>query len=342
MAEAIGWGLIGASNIARQRVARAIRESDDGELVAIVSHSRELALQFAREFDIAHIYDSLTELFANQRVSVVYVSSTNQHHHGQVLAAATAGRHVLCEKPLATRLEEAVEMARACRARGVLLATNHHLRNAVTIRAMRKLVAEGAIGQVLSAMASQPVYVAPNVWRRTDPAAGAGVSYDVLVHAADAVRFILGQEPLQVCAMACSGPMMARGINDSIMATYSFERGALAQVYADFNTAHARTRVEVLGSEGSIIGTDVLGKIPEHRGRVVVRRSGGEEEIAVESDDSRYRRAINCFNAAVRGTGVPACTGADGIRSLAMILAAEEAARTGSTVAVSDAGLEFQ
>jgi 1,5-anhydro-D-fructose reductase (1,5-anhydro-D-mannitol-forming) len=340
--DTIGWGLIGASNIARQRVAGAIRSSVQGRLVAVASHNLELAQAFAREFEIPSAYDSLNDLFGNSQVSVVYVSSTNQYHHPQVLAAAAAGRHILCEKPLAMRLEDAVEMVRVCRERGVLLATNHHLRNAVTIRALRELVADGAIGEVRSALASQPVHIPADEWRRANPAAGAGVSYDVLVHTADAVRFILGQEPMEVCALGRSGPTMANGINDSVMATYRFKSGALAQVYADFNTPQARTRVEVLGSEGSAVGIDVLSKTSEHRGRVTLRRGGGEEEIALESDASRYLRAIDCFNAAVHGQGEPACTGIDGVRSLAMVLAAEEAARTGRTVAVKDAGLEFR
>jgi 1,5-anhydro-D-fructose reductase (1,5-anhydro-D-mannitol-forming) len=271
----------------------------------------------------------------------VYVSSTNQHHHAQVLAAAAARRHVLCEKPLAMTLADAVDMARACQVAGVVLATNHHLRNAVTLRAMRDLVARGAIGTPAAVMASQPAYVAERDWRRVDAAAGAGVSYDVLVHTSDAVRFVLGQEPTQVAALGRSGSGMAAGVNDFIMATFRFDGGVIAQLHADFNSPHGRSRLEIHGSQGSLIGTDVLGKNSMYRGRVLLRREQHEDEVATESDESRYRRGIDLFNAAVRGHGRPACTGADGIRSLAMILAAEQAAASGRTVEVSDAGREF-
>ena len=89
------------------------------------------------------------------------------------------------------------------------------------------------------------------------------------------------------------------------MATYRFEGGALAQLHADFHSPHGRSRLEVHGTEGSLVGTDVLGKNPAHRGRVVRRTKSREEEVAVESDDSRYLRGIELFHAAVRGEGAP-------------------------------------
>jgi 1,5-anhydro-D-fructose reductase (1,5-anhydro-D-mannitol-forming) len=342
VSDRIGWGLIGASNIARQRVAGAIQRSDAGRLVAIASHRLDLAQDFAAQFSIPSAYDSIGHLLANPDVAAVYISSTNQLHFPQVLAAAAAGKHVLCEKPLATRLEDAVAMVRACRAAGVIMGTNHHLRNAVTIRAMRRLVQDGSIGRLISATLSQPVFVPANEWRRNDPSAGAGVSFDVLVHGADAMRFILGKEPVEVAAIGRSSVAMAGGVNDSIMATFGFERGAIAQLYADFNTPQARTRVEIQGTEGSLVGTDVLGKTADFRGRVTLRREGVESEVAVESEESRYGVGVNRFNAAIRGAGEVSCSGVDGVRSVAMVLAAEEAARTGRTVQVSAAGLDLR
>ena len=340
MTEVIGWGLVGASNIARQRVAGAIAGSDRGELVAVMSHRLDFAQAFAAEFAIPQSFDSLESLLQHPRVSAVYVSSRNQHHHAQVLAAAAAGKHVLCEKPLATTLRDAAEMVRACSAAGVVFGTNHHLRNSTTIRAMHDVIASGRIGAPVSAIVSQPVHVAESQWRRNEPAAGSGVSFDVLVHGADAIRYILGREPLEVCAMGRSSASMAGGVNDSIMTTFRFDGGALASLYADFNAVQGRTRIEIHGNEGSIFGSDVLGKTPHHRGRVWLRLGDRDEEISVESQDSRYLLGINRFHGAILGNGPPACTGLDGLRSLAMILAAEAAAASGKTEPVSGAGLD--
>jgi 1,5-anhydro-D-fructose reductase (1,5-anhydro-D-mannitol-forming) len=342
MTALVGWGLVGASNIARQRVANAIKQSDHGRLVGIVSQSPDRAATFAAEFAIPHWFDSLPALLAESEVAAVYVSSTNQHHHSQVMAAAAAGKHVLCEKPLATNLADAVAMVRACRDAGVVIGTNHHLRCSLPIRALRALIASGRIGTPVSAIVSQPVHVGEDEWRRRTPAAGSGVSFDVLVHSADAIRYILGQEPVEVCAMGRSSTSMANAVNDAIMPVFRFDGGALASLYADFNAPQGRTRIDIHGPEGSVFGTDVLGKTPDYRGRVVLRIGGREEELALESEDSRYLACINRFNSAILGQGQPACSGIDGIRSLAMILAAEAAATSRGTVRVSDAGLDLQ
>jgi len=339
MTTRVGWGLIGASNIARQRVAGAIQRSDAGALVGVMSRRRDLADAFAAEFGIPHSFDSLSELLGRRDIDAVYVSSTNQFHCEQVLAAAAAGKHVLCEKPLATELDDAVAMVLACRSAGVVMGTNHHLRNSATIRAMQNVIASGKIGTPLSALVSQPVYVGESEWRRAAPASGSGVSFDVLVHAADAIRYILGQEPVEVSAMANSGASMAGGVNDSIIATYRFDSGTLASLYADFNCPEGRTRLEIHGRKGSMYGADVLGKTPHFRGSVIVRIDGRDEQIAVESEESRYLAGVNRFNASILGDGQPSCSGADGVRSLAMILGAEAAAAAGTTVRIGD-GLE--
>jgi 1,5-anhydro-D-fructose reductase (1,5-anhydro-D-mannitol-forming) len=337
----IGWGLIGASNIARQRVAPAIQRSDRGALVGIMSHQSTLAQQFAAEFAVPNHYSRVADLLAQTDVDAVYVSSTNQNHHDQVLAAAAAGKHVLCEKPLATSLADAVEMVRACRLAGVGMGTNHHLRASVAINAMRRAIADGAIGTPVCATVSQPVHVGESDWRRTNPDAGSGVAFDVLVHGADAIRYILGQEPVTVSAMGRSGPSMIGSIHDAVMATYRFDGGALAALYADFNSPEGRTRVEIHGPRGSLYGWDVLGKAATFRGRVMLRIAGRDQELAVESDDSRYLAGVNRFNAAVLGDGQLLCSGIDGVRSLAMILGAEAAALSGETLRVSEAGLDL-
>lgn len=342
MTALVGWGLVGASNIARQRVANAIKQSEQGQLIGIMSHSRSLAEAFAAQFSIPRCFDALPDLLGEPRVTALYISSTNEHHHSQVLAAAAAGKHVLCEKPLAMNLDEATEMVRACRAARVVLGTNHHLRNSATLRALRDVVAGGRLGAPVSAIVSQPVYVGEHEWRREKPSAGSGVSFDVLVHGADAIRYILGQEPMEVCAMGRSSASMANSVNDCIMPTYRFDGGAIASLYADFNAPQGRTRVEIHGPGGSVFGYDVLGKTPHYRGRVVLRIDGRDEEIAVESDESRYLLCIKRFNAAILGNGEPACSGVDGVRSLAMILAAESAAASGRTTRVSEAGLDLR
>src|SRR5512138_2931062 len=120
----LGWGLVGASDIARTRMIEAIRAQPDSDVVAIMSSDAERARRFAAANGIAHAYDSLDALVSDPTVDVVYISTTNELHAEQTLAAARAGKHVLCEKPLALALDDARAMVAACQAAGVVMGTN--------------------------------------------------------------------------------------------------------------------------------------------------------------------------------------------------------------------------
>ncbi|WP_037455725.1 Gfo/Idh/MocA family protein, partial [Sinorhizobium fredii] len=142
----IRWGLIGASTIAREWVIGAIRAAG-GEVVSVMSSSEERGQAYAAENGIAKAVASLDDLVGDAGVDAVYISTTNELHHAQALAAIHAGKHVLCEKPLAMNLNDGCEMVlKACEA-GVVIGTNHHLRNAATHRAMREAIAAGRIGR---------------------------------------------------------------------------------------------------------------------------------------------------------------------------------------------------
>ena len=167
------WGLIGASTIAAEHMIEAFR-ANGGQAVAVMSTNAERAESYARKHGVAHATTSLKELVESPDVDAVYVSTTNELHHDQVFAAAAAGKHVLCEKPLALTLGDARAMVAECRARGVVMGTNHHLRNAATHRAMRDAIKQGRIGKPLFARVFHSVYLPPHLqgWRIERPGAG--------------------------------------------------------------------------------------------------------------------------------------------------------------------------
>ena len=333
-----GWGLIGASTIARQYMIEAIRAQAGHDVVAVMSRSAERAAAFAAENRIASAHDSLDALLANPAVQVVYVSTTNELHRAQVLAAAQAGKHVLCEKPLALTVEDAAEMVRACREAGVVMATNHHLRNAATHRKIRELIRGGAIGRPLFARVFHAVYLPPNLqgWRLDKPQAGGGVILDITVHDIDTLRFLLDAEPVEAVGIAQSASMAKQGLEDGAMSVVRFDNGVLAQLHDAFTVKHAGHGIEVHGEAGSVIGRDVMSQRPV--GEVVLRNDAGEHRVPVEHE-GLYVRGVAAFCAALRGTGKPAATGEDGVRSLAAAIAVAEACRTGALVRVPQVDL---
>ncbi|MBL0729614.1 Gfo/Idh/MocA family protein [Piscinibacter sp. HJYY11] len=327
------WGLIGASNVASEHMVSAIRAQPGHEVVAVMSGNASRAQEFAKANSIAEFYDDVDRLLAQSKVDAVYVSSTNEKHCAQVIAAAAAGKHILCEKPLALTVEDAMAMRDACAQAGVVLGTNHHLRNAATIRKIRELVRSGAIGRPLCARVFHAVHLPPHLqgWRVDKPQAGGGVVLDITVHDADTLRFVLDAEPVEVVGMTQSTSMSENGVADGVMAVIRFDNGVMAQMHEAFTVRHAGTGIEIHGEIGSVIGRNVMTQRPV--GEVVIRDALGEREVEVQHENL-YVRSVAEFSAAVRGAGRPAATAEDGVMSLAVAAAVAEASRSGCTVRV--------
>jgi 1,5-anhydro-D-fructose reductase (1,5-anhydro-D-mannitol-forming) len=328
------WGLIGASTIAREWMAPAISAQPDSVVVAVASADTARATRYAQDLGIPRAHASVDDLLSDPEIDVVYISTTNEWHEEQTIAAARAGKHVLCEKPLALSVAGAQRMVDACAAAGVAFGTNHHLRNAATHRAMRDLIASGAIGQPLAARVFHAVYLPQHLqgWRIERPEAGGGVILDITVHDADTLRFVLGDEVEAVTAMTASQGMGKAGLEDAVMGVMRVRNGVIAQFHDAFTARHAYTGFEVHGVEGALYGVDVMTQRPV--GTVRLRRSDHEEIIPIDHENL-YERSVRHFNAAARGEGAPAATGTDGVRSLAIALAARESAASGQTVVVA-------
>ena len=328
------WGLIGATTIAREWMIAAIR-AEGGEIAGVMSANPARGAAYAAEHDIPLATTSLDQLFDN--VDAVYVATTNDLHHGQVLAAAKAGKHVLCEKPLALTLQEAREMVAACEAAGVVMATNHHLRNAATHRAMRAAIKEGRIGRPLFARVCHAVYLPEHLqgWRIKDPKTGAGVVMDITVHDSDTLRFVLGDEPAAVTAMIQSAGMGEGAIEDGVIGVARFKSGLLAHFHDAFTSRYAKTAFEVHGSEGSLFGADCMTQRPI--GTVTLRDKHGEALLPLVQENL-YELSVRAFHAAIHSEGQPSATGEDGVHSMAMAIATLAAAHSGRETAI-DPGL---
>jgi 1,5-anhydro-D-fructose reductase (1,5-anhydro-D-mannitol-forming) len=327
----IGWGFIGASGWAERWIVPAVQAVDGARAVGVFSSSLERGERFARKVGLERAYSSLEALLADPAIDAVYVSTTNELHAAQTIAAARAGKHVLCEKPLATTYEDALMMLQACREAGVVMGTNHHYRGSPTLKAIRELVASGEIGDVIAARTFHAVSLPETMrtWRVDRPEAGAGVVLDITVHDADTIRFLLADEVAEVTAMTANDGLGVGSIEDSVMGVMRMDGGPLVSFHASFTVAHAGTGVEVHGTTGSLIGRDLLSASPS--GDLFLRRIDDVEQIEIPVRWPLYELAIRRFGDAIRGEGEPLTTGEDGIASLAVALATLESAREGRT-----------
>lgn len=332
----LDWGFVGASTIARQFMIAAVRQAG-GAVRWTVSGDAARARAFADENDIPQATDRLDAMLADPAVAAVYISTTNERHLPQALAAIAAGKHVLCEKPLALTVADAARMIRAAKDGGVVFATNHHLRNAGSHLAIRDIVTSGRLGRVLSVRVHHAVHLPPHLqgWRINDPSAGGGVIPDITVHDADTVRFHLGEDPVEIVAQAGTSGM-GQGVEDSVMSVWSMPSGAMVMAHESFTHPHAGTGIEIHGTEGSVIARAVMTQRPV--GEVELVTAKGREPVPFATHDL-YTCAVGRFHDAVAGRGRPSADGVDGVKSLAVALAVREAAQSGRRVAVDYGGV---
>ena len=328
--------LVGASTIAADFMIDALRRVDNGHIGWLVSGSESRATSYAQTHQIAAVTTRIDDMLADPAVQTVYISSTNDKHFAQANRCIAAGKHVICEKPLAMSVAEAVLMVRAAEKAGVTFATNHHLRCSGSHRAVRDIIAAGRIGQVLSLRIHHAVHLPPHLqgWRINDAGAGGGVIPDITVHDADCVRFLLGEDPVSVVAEACVSGMGA-GVEDSVMSVWSMPSGAMVMAHESFTHRFAGSGLEVHGTEGSIFARGVMTQLPV--GEIELVTAKGRETVPF-SDHNLYMEAVRQFVAAVAGQGTPAADGKDGVKSLAVALAVRDAATTGTRTLVNYGG----
>ena len=140
------WGLIGCGDIAQKRIAPALRESATCELVAVSRAQTELAESFAKQFGARKWYSDWKELLRDEEIDAVYIATPVHLHAAQTIAAAEAGKHVLCEKPMAMNVSECGQMIAACRANKVKLGVAYYRHFYPVVERIKSIIASGDIG----------------------------------------------------------------------------------------------------------------------------------------------------------------------------------------------------
>ncbi|MGC3939672.1 Gfo/Idh/MocA family protein [Roseobacter sp. EG26] len=329
----MNWIFVGASTIAAQYMLSAVRSQAGHKVSWVVSGSMDRGAAWARDHGVPSVTTDLAEALADSDATIAYISTTNEKHFGQAMACIAAGKHVLCEKPLAITLGEACRMVAAARDAGVVFGTNHHLRCSGAHRAIKEVIAKGQIGKVLSLRIHHAVYLPENLqgWRINDAAAGGGVVPDITVHNADVARFLLNEDPQSVVAQVTSSGM-GEGVEDSAMSVWMMPSGTMVMSHESFTHEFAGNGLEVHGESGSIFANNVMTQEPI--GTVELVTGSGRQQIPFPQH-SLYERGVSDFVTAVEGQGRAAADGVDGVKSLAVALAVREAAQSGKRITVN-------
>lgn len=315
MATTNGWGLVGTGRIADDRVLPAINSFAGNKLIGVVSRTQARADDFAQRFKAQHAYTRYEDLLRNPEVTVVAIHTPNAQHAEQAIAAARAGKHVFCDKPMATSVADAERIVRECEKAGVKLGVNFHNRFMPCFIETRRIVHSGEIGKVLmiqlEASAGVGATSVAATWRQDPAMAGLGTTMNVGTHVYDILRYILASEIVTVSALFDTAP----GVMESTsLATFKFANGAMAQVNVNQSTPNPHNDFVIYGSKGRITG------------RALTRsRAGGELQVRLNDGTARNTEypAINAHEACVVGFSrallegsTPSATGIDGLRSV--------------------------
>jgi len=291
---ALAWGILGTGRIAHT-FARALAASRTGRLVAVASRTRAAAEAFGEEFGVARRYEGYEALLADPEVGAVYISLPNAFHALWTVRCAEAGKHILCEKPLATNHAEAMVAVEAARRHGVFLMEAFMYRCHPQTRRLVELIREGAIGEVRVIQASFSFNMRglhPENVRQQNPAAGGGIM-DVGCYTASMSRLLAGAaggapaEAVQVKGVGYVNP--ANRVDEWASAAVLFPGHVTATLTCGIQVA-VESAVRVWGSEGHIVVTNPWFPGQGEETKLAVQRAGqaAPEELAVPAEQPLY------------------------------------------------------
>jgi len=305
-AVALGFGLIGAGDIVRKRVAPALRDSPLCRFAAVARAQADLAAAFAEEFGAAAAYASEHDLLKDPAVEAVYIATPVDLHAPQAMAAAEAGKHVLCEKPMALDTSECDQMIDACRSNGVRLGVAYYRHFYPAVDRIKRALAAGEIGK--------PVFAQVNAFERFDlprdhprawfldkARAGGGPMFDFGCHRIEVLMNVIG--PVRGVDGRVSRALFDRDVEDTAVAVLRFDAGTFGVICVSHATQETKDTLDIFGTGGSI-HVPVLNK-----GDIVFKTAAGERLETHPPNGNFHLPLIEDFVAAVETGREPAVDG---------------------------------
>ena len=315
MVVAVHWGLIGSGDIARKRIAPALRDLASCTLAAVCRGRPELAESFAREFDAPRWYATAAELLADPLIDAVYIATPVRLHAAQAIAAAEAGKHVLCEKPMAMTVAECDDMIAACRSNGVTLGVAYYRHCYPVIARIRSILASGDIGDPVLAQVNafeyfNPPPEHPRHWLLVRQQSGGGPMFDFGCHRIEVLLDLLG--PVHGVTSMVGNVAFQREVDDTAIAVLEFERGGYATLSVTHAAREPQDTLGIFGTEGSIHVESL------NAGVMRVRRGSHEHVESLPPHTNLHQPLIEDFAAAVLAKRVPIVPGEIG-RAVAVV-----------------------
>jgi D-xylose 1-dehydrogenase (NADP+, D-xylono-1,5-lactone-forming) len=324
----VRWGLLSTARI-NGALIPGIRAAAGAQLTAVASRDAATASAYADSYGIPQWFGSYEAMLESDDVDVVYVSLPNGLHVEWSVRALEAGKHVLCEKPMARSVSEVERAFAAADAAGRLLMEAFMWRYHDQTAVIERLVREGAIGELRSVHTEFSFGLAADSGDvRWDPELEGGALMDIGSYCVSGMRLLLGEPSRVFCETVIDGP--GEGVDGRASGVLRFDGDRLGSFDCAMDSA-PRSRLEAIGSEGRLISTD-----PWHGGApdlVRVNADGGHEPLTVAAVDP-YAREVEDLSAAVAGNGTPKLGREDALGQARVIEALYASAASGRAVDV--------
>lgn len=318
------WGLLSTARINRA-VIPVLQSSHRNQLLAVASRSEENARSYAEEWNIPRAHGSYQALLDDQEIDVIYISLPNSLHTEWTIRAAQAGKHVLCEKPLALSVEEVKAIESAARRAGVVVAEAFMYRHHPQTSRVKSMIQEGAIGKARFIRGSFTFNISSENDVRLDPELGGGSVWDVGCYPISYARYIMGEEPLSAFGWQATS---TSGVDEYFSGQLIFPGNILMQFDSGLR-APFRAYMEVVGSQGVIrIPQAFKPGAEEH---FVLAREDGEERVEIPGE-SLYQGEVEDIADAVLLGQQPKISLEDSRGNVAAIVALLKSASNGKPV----------
>ncbi len=312
------WGLVGCGDISRKRVAPAIRDIPGSELITVNRARVELAEDFAREFNARRWVSDWRDLIGDGEVDAVYLATPVDLHAAQTIAAAEAGKHVLCEKPMAMSTDECDRMIAACRAHGVKLSIAYYRHFYPVIDRLKDVISAGEIGKPVIAQINAFEMFNPQPgddrhWLVEKARSGGGPMMDFGCHRIEVLINLLGR--IKRTTSIVGRVLFDRQVEDTCVAAFEFEHGQQGVLSVTHAAFESQDTLEIFGSLGSI-------QIPSlNRGEMRIKTASGERVESHPPHPNIHQPLIEDFTRAVLDDRPPVVDGEVG-REVARVIEA--------------------
>ena len=324
MKTTLGWGILGTARINRSLIP-PLQASARSHLVAVASRTAERASAYAAEWKIPRAHGTYEALLADPEIDVVYLSLPNALHAPWTIRAVEAGKHVLCEKPLAVSVEEVDAVIAASSKAGVVVAEAFMYRHHPQTAKVRQIVARGDLGAPRLIRGSFAFTLSRPADVRLDPSLGGGSLWDVGCYPLSYARTVLGQEPLEVYGSRHDGPT---GIDQTFTAQLRFPEDVLVQFDCSFETPF-RAVMEIVGEDATLTVTEPFK--PGAQASLVLQSKDSTHTIHTEPAEL-YAGEVEDLAEAVLDGKPPRVSLADSRANVAAIVALLRSAREGRPI----------